>query len=78
MTHMAPAKRGGGFLRVIIRVVSVSRATMTRGAQPRLRHHSHTFSTLYPLTRQRTGAKRNWGIKIRELEQGDTTDAAPF
>jgi len=42
------------------------------------RELSKLSSQGYPLTQQRTGAKRIWEIRIKELEQGDTTDAAPF
>ncbi len=42
------------------------------------RELSKLSSQGYPLTQQRTGAKRIWTIQIKQLEQGDTTDATPF
>ena len=47
---MTQSNRDGGFLRVIIRVVSASYSIMTHGAQPCLRHHSHTPAPHYSQT----------------------------
>ena len=42
------------------------------------RELSKLASQNYPITQQRTGAKRIWTINITQLAQGDTTDEVPF
>ena len=42
------------------------------------RELSKLASQNYPITQQRTGAKRIWTININQLATGDTTDETPF